>query len=219
MPVSAVQSPLPEAAGVATTEGEALGAGETLGTAMSGAVHAASAVTASASRSRARMRSVSHAKKKTPSFDGVLFNPRSERLLGVPAARGRRPHLLEAGAAVDGLVAAGLERHACLATAVAAGSREELTRATHAPAPAVGTAAATHATGGATRRTAGRATSRLVHEAARGVELLLAGRPCEFLTAVFAGQSLVREAQFKASSLCCSRRLEPRQDLGRKCLT
>jgi hypothetical protein len=43
---------------------------------------------------------------------------------------------------------------------------------------------------------------------------LLAGRPCEFLTAVFAGQSFVREAQFEASSLCCSRRLEPRQDLG-----
>src|SRR5438309_1643713 len=135
------------------------------------------------------------------------------------ATRGRRPHLLEAGAAVDRLVAAGLERYACLATAVAAGSREELTRATHATASAVCTAAATHATGGATRRTAGRATSRLVHETARGVELLLAGRPCEFLTAVFAGQSLVREAQFEASSLCCSRRLEPRQDLGRKCLT
>jgi hypothetical protein len=130
------------------------------------------------------------------------------------SARRRRPHLLEAGAAVDRLVAAGLERHACLATAVAAGSREELTRATHATAAAVCTAAATHATGGATRRTAGRATSRLVHETARGVELLLAGRPCEFLTAVFAGQSLVREAQFEASSLCCSRRLEPRQDPG-----
>src|SRR5438034_7648977 len=168
MPVSAAQSPLPEAAGVATTEGEALGAGETLGTAMSGAVHAASAVTASASRTRARMRSVSHAKKKTPSFDGVLFNPRSERWLGVPAARRRRPHLLEAGAAVDGLVAAGLERHACLTTAVAAGSREELTGTTHAAASAVCTAAA-HATGGATRRTAGGTTSRLVHQTARGV--------------------------------------------------
>jgi len=129
------------------------------------------------------------------------------------SARGRRPHLLEAGAAVDRLVAAGLERNPCLATAVAAGSREELTRATHAPASAVGVAAA-HATGGATRRTAGGTTSRLVHQTARGVELLLAGRPCEFLTAVFASQSFVREAQFEASSLCCSRRLEPRQDPG-----
>jgi hypothetical protein len=135
--------------------------------------------------------------------------------LGVPATRGRRTHLLEAGAAVDRLVAAGLERHACLTTAVAAGSREELTGSTHATASAVCTAAAAaHATGGATRRTAGGTTSRLVHETARGVELLLAGRPCEFLTAVFAGQSFVREAQFEASSLCCSRRLEPRQDLG-----
>src|SRR5207247_9003739 len=128
--------------------------------------------------------------------------------------RSRWTHLLEAGTAVDRLVATGLERHACLASAVAAGSREELTGATHATASAVGTAAAAHATGGATRRTAGGTTSRLVHETARGVELLLAGRPCEFLTAVLAGQSFVREAQFEASSLCCSRRLEPGQDLG-----
>src|SRR2546428_7320588 len=147
MPVSAVQSPLPEAAGVATTEGDALAAGETLGAAMSGAVHAASAVTATASRTRTRMRKVSHAKKKTPSFDGVLFNPRSERWLGVPAARSRRPHLLEAGAAVDRLVAPGLERHARLPTAAAAGSREEIPRATPATASALSTSAATQAHG------------------------------------------------------------------------
>src|SRR2546425_12110970 len=158
MPVSAVQSPLPEAAGVATTEGGALAAGETLGAAMGGAVHAASAITATASRTRTRIRTVSHAKKKTPSFDGVLFNPRSERWLGVPAARGRRPHLLEAGAAVDRLVAAGLERDASLATAVAAGGGEELARAAHSAARI---AAAHAAPPGPTCRTARRASARL----------------------------------------------------------
>src|SRR5919197_5757694 len=139
-------------------------------------------------------------KTKDPVFRPGLSQFALGAPLGVPATRCRRPHLLEAGAAVHRLVATRLERNACLTAAVAAGRGEELTRATHAPA-AAGVRTAAHAAGGATRRTAARATTRLVHETARGIELLLSRSPHEFLTAVLAGQSLVREAHFEASSL------------------
>ena len=123
--------------------------------------------------------------------------PRSSASAGpglVPrAARSRRTDLLEAGAAVHGLVATWLERNARLAAAVAACRDEELARATHATAAAVTAAAA--AGRAATRRTARRATTRLVHEATGLVELLLSRGPNEVLTAVLAGQGLVRKTQ------------------------
>src|SRR5437899_10759551 len=105
------------------------------------------------------------------------------------SARSRRPDLLEAGAAVDRLVAAGLERDARLTAAVAAGRGEELTRATHATATAVHAATRAAARGPACRA-ARRTTARLVHETTGLVELLLARGPDEFLTAVLAGQGL-----------------------------
>src|SRR5918999_2485372 len=74
------------------------------------------------------------ADRKRPRRSGVLsFQPTSV-CLGVAATRGRRTDLLEARAAVHRLVAARLEWHTCLTTAVAAGRREELARATHATA-------------------------------------------------------------------------------------
>src|SRR5437868_8468117 len=79
------------------------------------------------------------------------------------SARGRGPDLLEAGAAVHRLVAAGLERDTRLTAAVAARCGEELARATHATAAAVHSAAGSAARGpacGAARR----ASTRLVHE-------------------------------------------------------
>src|SRR5207245_11531588 len=111
-------------------------------------------------------------KEKSPPFGGLFVHP-VRRVLGVPAARGRRPHLLEAGAAVDRLVAARLERDASLATAVAAGGGEELARAAHAAARI---AAAHAAARGTTCRPARRAPARLVHETARGLQLLRDGR-------------------------------------------
>src|SRR3990170_5368789 len=130
------------------------------------------------------------------------------------AARSRRTDLLEAGAAVHGLVATWLERNARLAAAVAACRDEELARATHATAAAVTTAAA--ATGrAATRRTARRATTRFVHETTGLVELLLSRGPNEFLTAVLAGQGLVRKTQCLPPLYLV---LELSLGLGRKCL-
>src|SRR5438477_5298094 len=126
--------------------------------------------------------------------------PGSVPLLVPGSARCRRPHLLEARAAVDRLVAARLERNAGLTAAVAAGRGEELTRAAHAPAAAVHAAARSAARRSACRA-ARRASARLVHETTGLVELLLARGPDEFLPAVLAGQGLVREAHGEASSL------------------
>ena len=118
----------------------------------------------------------------------------------------RRTALLEAVAAVDRLVATGLERHARFAAAVAACGGEHLALAAVSAATAaaatvtaarVSAATATtaaSATLGATRSAVGRATGRGVLETAAGVKLLLAGRPDEFLPAVLAGQGLVLKA-------------------------
>src|SRR3990170_6972918 len=127
------------------------------------------------------------------------------------AARSRRTDLLEAGAAVHGLVATWLERNARLAAAVAAGRDEELAWAAHATATAVAAASGR----AATRRTTRGATTRLVHETAGLVELLLSRGPDEFLTAVLAGQGLVRKTQCLPPLYLV---LELSLGLGRKCL-
>src|SRR5256886_10934865 len=117
----------------------------------------------------------------------------------------RRTALLEAVAAVDRLVATGLERHARFAAAVAACRGEHLALSAISAAAAttaavtttrISAAAATaaSATLRATRSAVGWATGRGVLETAPGVELLLAGRPDEFLPAVLAGQGLVLKA-------------------------
>src|SRR5205085_12691327 len=72
--------------------------------------------------------------------------------------------------------------------------------ATHATAAAVHPAAGSAARRPACRA-ARRASTRLVHETTGLVELLLARGPDEFLTAILAGQGLVREAHGEASSL------------------
>src|SRR3989442_8116219 len=111
--------------------------------------------------------------------------------------------LLEAVAAVHGLVPAGLEREACLAPAVAAGRGEHLAgsavaAAAAAAAPAAVAAAA--ATARATRCAVLGAPRGCVLEPARGVELLLARRPDEFPPTVATGQRLVLEAHFTPRS-------------------
>ena len=73
-------------------------------------------ISASSTGSRTGCRSArvpEGSKKKPPSFDGDSFESAFGALVGVPATRGRRTHLLEAGAAVDRLVAGGWKRHAC----------------------------------------------------------------------------------------------------------
>src|SRR6266852_5663490 len=107
------------------------------------------------------------------------------RLVRVPW----RPLLLEAVGAVHGLVPARLERHARFFAAVAAHRAEHLAL-TAAVSAATATAATTT---GATCGAVGGATARRVLQSARGVELLLAGRPNELLPAVAAGQGLVLE--------------------------
>src|SRR5256885_1158185 len=127
------------------------------------------------------------------------------------------PPLWEGGAAGPGLAAAGRKGDGGPPAAVAAGRGEELARTPHAPATAVH-AAARAATGRPACRAARRTTARLVHETTGLVELLLARGPDEFLTAVLAGQGLVREAHGEASSLLFagfSSRARSRED----CLT
>src|SRR5262249_12794806 len=112
------------------------------------------------------------------------------------------PDLLEAGRAVDGPVAARLERHARLAAAVRAGRREQLPartlvaivapRATVARGVvvalrAVGVAAALSLAG----LTALRAAAGVVRQPPALVELLLPGREGELPPAVAAGQNAV----------------------------
>src|SRR5207302_7505800 len=120
----------------------------------------------------------------------------------------RRSTLLEAVAAVHGLVAARLERNARLASAVAACRGEHLALAAAVAAATAAVSTTTAATGvpsaaatttasatlGATRGTVSGATGRCVLESAACVELLLAGGPDEFLPAVLAGQGLVLKA-------------------------
>src|SRR2546427_3108392 len=125
----------------------------------------------------------------------------------------RRAALLEAVAAVHGLVPAGLERDACLAAAVAAGRGEHLAGSAvasaapttavataTAPAPAVAVATAAATTARATRCAVLGAPRGCVLEPARGVELLLARGPDEFPPTVTTGQRLVLEAHFTPRS-------------------
>src|SRR5207245_8924346 len=122
----------------------------------------------------------------------------------------RRAALLEAVAAVHGLVPAGLERDACLAAAVAAGRGEHLagsavasaaptTAVATATAPAVAVAAAA-TTARATRCAVLGAPRGCVLEPARGVELLLARGPDEFPPTVPTAQRIVLEAHFQHRS-------------------
>ena len=99
----------------------------------------------------------------------------------------RGPLVLEAVSAVDGLVAAGLERHFCRASAAAAG------RAEHLPlTAAVETRpAAAAALLRFTRSPAIRATARLVLKTLLGIELLLAGGEGELLSTIHARDELI----------------------------
>src|SRR5262245_50535129 len=110
---------------------------------------------------------------------------------GQPRRRGRAglaaaatPDGLEALRAVDRLVAARLERHLSLPPAVRAGRREHLAR----PAAAVAAGAAAALLVGAP---ALGAAARVVDEPPALVELLLAAREHELLSAVTAGQGAV----------------------------
>jgi len=99
---------------------------------------------------------------------------------------------LEAIPAIDGLVAAGLERHFGR-TAAAAASRAEhlpLTAAAAATAVKALTAAAT-ALGRFTRRSAIGASARLILETLLGVEFLFAGSEGELLSAVHTCDELI----------------------------
>src|SRR6185503_19772489 len=102
----------------------------------------------------------------------------------VTATRLRRTTLLEAVAAVNGLVTTRLERHAGFLAAVAAGRGEHLAGAA---AVSTTTAAAT-----ACRAVSG-ATARGVLKATARVELLLSGGPDKLLATVATGQGLVCE--------------------------
>ena len=87
---------------------------------------------------------------------------------------------MEAIAAIDGLVAARLERNFRHTAALAAGRAEHLALAAAASSESATAAAAlTSATGGLTRRTAIRAAVRFVGKALHGEELLLTGRKRE----------------------------------------
>ena len=90
-------------------------------------------------------------------------------------------HLLVAVAAIDGLVAAWLEGNARLATAGAACRNEHLA--------ATAVAATRHRR--LARRTALWAAGRGVHQAAAGVEFLLAGREQEFTSALATTKCLI----------------------------
>src|SRR5206468_10604217 len=91
--------------------------------------------------------------------------------------------LLEAIAAVDGLVTTRLERHAGFLATVAAGRGEHLAGAA---AVSTTTATTTAATGAARRAVSG-ATARGVLQATARVELLLSGGPDELLPPVATG--------------------------------
>lgn len=86
---------------------------------------------------------------------------------------------MEAIAAVDGLVAARLERNFRYTAALAAGRAKHLALAAAAAESATASAALASATGRLTRRTAIRAAVRFIGKALHSEELLLAGRKRE----------------------------------------
>jgi len=98
---------------------------------------------------------------------------------------------LEAIPAIDGLVAAGLERHFGRTAAAAAGRAEHLPLTAAAAAAVEALTAAAAAFGRFTRRTAVGASARLVLETLLSVELLLAGSEGELLAAVHARDELI----------------------------
>jgi hypothetical protein len=98
--------------------------------------------------------------------------------------------LLEAVAAVHGLVTTRLERHAGFLATVAARCGEHLAGA--AAVSTTTTATTTAATSAACRTVSG-ATARGVLKATARVELLLSGGPDELLATVATGQGLVCE--------------------------
>ena len=105
---------------------------------------------------------------------------RVSRGLGPGRDAGERAgaHLVEAAAAVDGAIVAWRERHDGLSPAGPADSGMELAR------PLVGTSALGHGT-------AGWAALRIVGQALRGEEGLLAGGEGELLATITAGQNTV----------------------------
>ena len=105
---------------------------------------------------------------------------------------------LEAGAAVDRAVTAGLERNLGRLAAAVADHVIHLTLAT------VGAAV-----GSAARRTASRATAGLVLEALVSIELLLRSGEHEFRAALAANHSLVFEPGYIPSSMCVPIRCVP----------
>ena len=99
---------------------------------------------------------------------------------------------MEAIPAIDGLVAAGLERHFSRTSAAAASRAEHLPLSAAAAAAAVkALTAAAAAFGRFARRTAIGASARLVLEAFLSVEFLFAGSKGELLTAVHARDELI----------------------------
>ena len=100
------------------------------------------------------------------------------------AATRTATHLLVAIAAIDGLVAAWLERYTRLVPAVGAGGGE------HLPLTPITTiAAATH--GGLARGAALWATGRRMHQPTARIELLLAGREHEITPALATPECLI----------------------------
>src|SRR5438094_1368617 len=116
------------------------------------------------------------------------------------AAAGARAaaHLLEAIAAVHGLVAAWLERDLRFLTAVRARRR------VHRARPAIRAATATAATGGTALVAALLAATRWVLESTGLIELLLRGRPDELVATVLTAQGLVGKHQGSPLTLLAS---------------
>ena len=124
-----------------------------------------------------------------------------EALVTTTAEAGRLTPRSEAVGAVDGLVAAWLERNLRLLATLIANGREHLTlRAVVTTTGAVATSVTAATLLGLARTTAIGATSRLIDQPTLRVELLLTGCPGELLAAIAALQSLVLVAQRRTLS-------------------